>query len=302
MTWRRRTAGKERWVAERIDRRERELPRWLNAALVFGTFAAVAALEMRRPLRKSREPKLVHDLRNLAASALAAATVAVAEKPVVAPLALSVVRQRLGLLQLVWLPLAAELLLSVLLLDYTLFIWHYLTHKIPLLWRFHQAHHLDHDLDATTALRFHPGELLLSVPWRAAQVRLLGISPLGLSLWQTLTLMAILFHHANLRLPFRLERLLCRLLVTPRMHGIHHSVLRAEADANWSTIFSWPDYLHGTARLNVPQQAITIGAPGCRNMVPAGLGEYLMVPFRPRQQGSDPTRPPISIPATILAD
>ena len=75
------------------------------------------------------------------------------------------------------------LLMAVLLLDYTLYLWHFLTHKSPMLWRYHQVHHVDLDLDASTALRFHAGEMLLSVPWRVAQVLLLGVSPLAADLW-----------------------------------------------------------------------------------------------------------------------
>jgi sterol desaturase/sphingolipid hydroxylase (fatty acid hydroxylase superfamily) len=288
-------------MARKRDRMTRELPRWLNALLVFGTAATVVLLESRRPLRRITQEKLPRDLRNAAVSMLAAATVALAEKPVVAPLALAVHRKRLGLLKLVRLPAALEILLSIVLLDYTLYFWHYLTHKIPLLWRFHKAHHVDLDMDASTALRFHFGELLLSVPWRAAQVRLLGISPLGLALWQTVTLMEIMFHHCNLRLPFPLERRLCRVIVTPRMHGIHHSVVDVETDSNWSTIFSFPDYLHGTLRLNVPQQMITIGVASCQSPEQVTLPRILELPFLPQREEIATRREPMSIPQTTLA-
>jgi sterol desaturase/sphingolipid hydroxylase (fatty acid hydroxylase superfamily) len=153
------------------------------------------------------------------------------------------------------LPSLVETALAVLLLDYTLYIWHVLTHKVPLLWRLHRVHHSDLDLSASTALRFHFVEMIVSAPWRAAQVVLIGVSPRQLSLWQTLTTMAILFHHSNTRLPLAIERALARVVVTPRMHGIHHSIVERETDSNWGTIFSLPDYLHRTVRLNVPQQA-----------------------------------------------
>ena len=279
----------------------RGVPPWLNGILMAGTLAALLLLEIKRPLRRAREDKLSRDARNLTAALVAATTVSLAEKPVALPLALAVERRRWGLLKLVRLPVAAELLLSVLLLDYTLFIWHYLNHRMPLLWRFHEAHHADLDMDASTALRFHPGELVLSVPWRAAQIRVLGISPLALALWQTLTLMEIMFHHSNLQLPVKLERLLCRLIVTPRMHGIHHSIVRNETDSNWSTIFSWPDYMHKTVRLNVPQQTITIGLAEYRDPAELGLGGFLGIPFRAERPGLDQPREPLSLPATTLA-
>jgi len=278
-----------------------ELPSWLSKLLIVGTMTAVALMELRRPLRVPRQGKLSRNRRNLAFALLAAGTVALAERPVVGPLAKRVQRHDLGLLKLVRLPVQLEVLLAVLLLDYTLYLWHYLTHRVPLLWRFHLAHHVDLDMDASTALRFHPGELLLSVPWRAAQVRLLGIAPFSLALWQTLTLMEILFHHSNLRLPLGLERRLCRIIVTPRMHGIHHSTVRRETSSNWSTIFSWPDYLHGTLRLNVPQQAITIGVAPYQNAAELTLGKTLLLPFHKLQSARAPLRGPLSIPRSTLA-
>ncbi|GFO70738.1 sterol desaturase [Geomonas limicola] len=278
-----------------------ELPSWLNRLLIVGTMTAIALMELKRPLRVPRQSKLSRDRRNLAVALLAAGTVALAEGPVVSPLAKRVQRREQGLLKLVRLPVPLEVCLAVLLLDYTLFIWHYLTHKVPFLWRFHLAHHVDLDLDASTALRFHPGELLLSVPWRAFQVRLLGIAPFPLALWQTLTLMEILFHHSNLRLPLGLERRLCRIIVTPRMHGIHHSIVRRETDSNWSTIFSWPDYLHGTLRLNVPQQSVTIGVAPYQNAAELTLGKTLLLPFQKMRSARAPLRGPLSIPRSTLA-
>ena len=90
---------------------------------------------------------------------------------------------------------------SILLLDYTLYIWHVLTHRVPFLWRFHLPHHVDLDLDASTALRFHFGEMMLAVPYRLLQVTLFGIDYRTYSIWQTFLFACILFHHSNLRLP-----------------------------------------------------------------------------------------------------
>lgn len=288
-------------MARRTDPLRGELPKWLNTVLIIGTLATVVVMELRRPLRKEREDKLRRNARNAALSVMAATTVGLAEKPVVGPLALAVQKNRWGLLKMFRLPAWAEVALSVLLLDYTLYLWHVLTHKAPLLARFHRAHHVDLDLDASTALRFHCGELMLSVPWRAAQVRLIGVSPLGLALWQTLTLMAIMFHHSNIRLPYDIERRLCRIIVTPRMHGIHHSVVKEETDSNWSTIFAWPDYLHRTIRLNVPQQGIDIGVAGCQDPAQLTLGKVLALPFTLGETASAPKPEPLPIPRTILA-
>jgi sterol desaturase/sphingolipid hydroxylase (fatty acid hydroxylase superfamily) len=188
-------------------------------------------------------------------------------------------RRKVGLLKSVALPRVLEIALAVILLDYTLYVWHVLTHRVSWLWRFHLVHHADLDLDASTALRFHFGELVVSTAWRAAQVLLIGVSPQSYLMWQNLLLVSILFHHSNVRLPVEAERRLNLLLVTPRMHGIHHSTVRGERDANWSSGLTLWDRLHGTLRLNVPQAVIEIGVPTYREPEELGLAAILKLPF-----------------------
>ncbi|MCA1555980.1 MAG: sterol desaturase family protein, partial [Acidobacteria bacterium] len=255
------------------------MPAWLSAPLIIGAFGALLWLERRRPLRRTVEPKLTRDTRNLAVAALGAAVLQIAERPIIQPLTRLVERRGWGLLRRVRLPAWLEVSLAVILLDYTLYVWHVATHRVPLLWRFHVAHHVDLDLDASTALRFHFGELALSVPWRAAQVALIGVTPPVLSVWQTLLLLSIIFHHSNVRLPIKTERWLNCLIVTPRMHGIHHSIMREETNSNWSSGLTVWDWLHGTLRLNVPQDAITIGVPAYRDPGEVGLAKILKMPF-----------------------
>lgn len=257
----------------------RNVPTWVSAPLVLGAFGALLWLERRRPLRRAIEPKLTREARNLAVAAVSAAALQLAERPVIEPLTALVERRRWGLLKRVRLPVWLEVALAIVLLDYTLYLWHVLTHRLPFLWRFHVVHHVDLDLDASTALRFHFAELALSVPWRAAQVSLLGVSPLSFSVWQTLLFLSIMFHHSNLRLPINFERRLNRLIVTPRMHGIHHSIVREETDSNWSSGLTLWDYLHGTLRLNVPQEEITIGVPAYRQPEEVGLLQILVMPL-----------------------
>jgi sterol desaturase/sphingolipid hydroxylase (fatty acid hydroxylase superfamily) len=201
----------------------------------------------------------------------------------VQPLALRVEQRRWGLLKQVRLPWWLEVPAAMALLDYTLYLWHVLTHRVPWLWRFHQPHHVDLDLTASTALRFHFGEMLISVGWRAGQVAAIGASPLALSLWQTLLLLEIMFHHANVQLPLRTERWLCRFVVTPRMHGIHHSIVPEEMDSNWSSGLTIWDRLHGTLRLDVPQDEITVGVPAYLDPVDVTLPKVVAMPFQPHR-------------------
>jgi sterol desaturase/sphingolipid hydroxylase (fatty acid hydroxylase superfamily) len=164
-------------------------------------------------------------------------------------------------------------------MDYSLYIWHVLMHRVPFLWRFHLPHHVDLDLDASTALRFHAGELAIATGWRVFQVTLIGVSPLSLSAWQTFVLLSVLFHHSNVRLPISVEQKVVRILVTPRMHGIHHSIVKEETNSNWSSGLTLWDWLHGTLRLNVPQHQITIGVPAYQNPEEIKLPQILEMPF-----------------------
>ena len=257
----------------------RKLPTWITASLAAGAFGALVWLERSRPLRREVESKSERAARNLAVAGVAAVTLQLTERPVVERLTALVERRKVGLLKQAALPHALEVALAVVLLDYTLYAWHVLTHRVDALWRFHLVHHADLDLDASTALRFHFGELVLSVAWRAAQVLLIGVSPQSLSAWQSLLFVSILFHHSNVRLPFEAERRLNKFIVTPRMHGIHHSTVRGERDANWSSGLTLWDKLHGTLRLNVPQGEIEIGVPAYREPEELGLVEILKLPF-----------------------
>jgi sterol desaturase/sphingolipid hydroxylase (fatty acid hydroxylase superfamily) len=257
----------------------KRVPGWIGGSLVVGAFGLLLWAEWRRPLRRPVESKLLRAGRNLTVATVGGLALQLAEKPVTGWLTAFVERRRIGLVKSAHLPSWLEVPIVVLLLDYTLYLWHVLTHLVPRLWRFHLPHHVDLDLDVLTALRFHFGELLLAVPWRAGQIILIGVSPLALSVWQTALLLSIMFHHSNVELPVRVERLLVRFIVTPRMHGIHHSVALTETNANWSSGLTIWDRLHGTLKLNVPQQAVTIGVPAYRDSAALTLIEVLKLPF-----------------------
>lgn len=284
------------------------LPVWLTASLTIGGFLALAWAERKRPLRSTLESKIRHEARNLAIAVTGAIAAGLVETPVALALLAQGERRGWGLARAIALPIWLETLVAVLLIDYTMYVWHILMHRVPLFWRFHLAHHTDLDLDASTALRFHFGELLLSVPWRAAQIIAIGVSPLAFSIWQTLFLLSIGFHHSKLRLPIELERRLAWFIVTPRMHGIHHSIVREETNSNWSSGLSVWDRLHRTLRLNVPQSEVTIGVAAYSKLNDVTLVRTLTEPFRelpPVWQipgVGEPLRPASTVPSdTLLA-
>jgi sterol desaturase/sphingolipid hydroxylase (fatty acid hydroxylase superfamily) len=266
----------------------------LFGALVVGAFGLLLWAERRRALREKTESKPRRVARNVAVAGVSAVAVQLAERPLIGPLVQLVGRRRLGLLQRIALPRWLETTLAVVLMDYTLYWWHVLLHELPWLYRYHQVHHVDLDLDTSTALRFHFGELVASVPWRAAQAVVLGIGPGPFGVWQKLLLLSVMFHHSNVRLPLRLERWLSLLVVTPRLHGIHHSVVQQEQDSNWSSGLTLWDRLHGTYRANVPQEEITIGVPAYRDPEDVTLPKVLTMPFTgglPGWEFPDGTRP-----------
>lgn len=248
-------------------------------ALPVAVLGAVYLIEKIRPLRASVESKPIRNIRNLLMGSTAAAAVYFLEKPVSERVAHLVKEKNIGLLNLTRFPGWVEIALGVLLLDYTLYLWHVLTHRIPLLWRFHVVHHIDRDLDASTAIRFHFGEIAISVVWRAMQILLIGVSPKSLRLWQTLLLPSVIFHHSNIKLPYWVERFLSKIVVTPRLHGIHHSVAVEETDSNWSSGLSIWDRLHGTFKDIDRHQGVRIGVPTFQMADQTGLTPIMLLPF-----------------------
>ena len=250
-----------------------------GAAATALAFFVLLFLENRRPLRKQRESRPRRVARNLTAGGISLAVITVLQTPFLVPAARWAAERHFGLLNVMALSAPVRTALAIVLLDYTLWIWHRLNHVVPFFWRFHLVHHVDRDMDASTAFRFHFGEHALSVGYRLAQIVLLGIDPVSLWIWQGLLALSVVFHHSNTRLPVALERSLVKVIVTPRMHGIHHSNYRNETNGNWANLFSAWDYLHGTVLLGVPQDAIEIGVPAYGREEDVTLGRILLMPF-----------------------
>jgi sterol desaturase/sphingolipid hydroxylase (fatty acid hydroxylase superfamily) len=270
----------------------------ITCAVIFGTWGLLALLEWRAPLREAVEPKLRRTARNVTLSVFSLVVGLVMEMILVVPVA----SLNLGLLHLTAWPAWLEIAIAVLFLDYTLWWWHWASHNVPFLWRFHLVHHVDRDLDASTALRFHFGEHFFSFFFRALQIVVIGAPLYAVWLWQLMLFVSILFHHSNVRLPVRLEAVLVRLVVTPRMHGIHHSNRRGEAFTNYSSILAAWDYLHRTICLALPQREVTIGVPAYPSANDVTLGRIVGIPFKRRRddwRGQTGSRVPI--PSSTLS-
>ncbi len=168
------------------------------------------------------------------------------------------------------------LLLDILILDCWIYWWHRANHEWPLLWRFHEVHHLDEFLDASSALRFHFGEVFLSSLVRAAVILVLGVPLLSVVVFETLLALGAMFHHSDVRLPPRLERALSWVIVTPSIHWVHHHAIRRDTDSNYSALLSVWDRLFGSRSRTVRTPDMPIGTEGLKDR---GLPGLIVRPF-----------------------
>lgn len=252
---------------------------WI-VALLAGAGLLFFLLERVLPLRESKSELLGRLLVNIVFSALALAAATWLVRPAVESCLGRLATRPFGLIHLLALPAPASGVLGFLLMDLSFYYWHLLNHRVPLLWRFHNVHHMDPDLDVSTALRFHFGEVGFSSGFRVAQILVIGVSPWVYAAYELVFQANTLFHHSNLRLPIRIERLLNKVLVTPRMHGIHHSQVQRETNSNYGVVFPWWDRVHRTLGLNVSQSSITIGVPGYASPEDNRLWSAVCAPFR----------------------
>jgi sterol desaturase/sphingolipid hydroxylase (fatty acid hydroxylase superfamily) len=176
-------------------------------------------------------------------------------------LALLAAERGWGVLNNVALPAWLAVALAVVALDLAIYLQHVLFHAVPLFWRLHMVHHADLDFDATTGVRFHPVEILLSLGIKLGVVVLLGAPPLAVLLFEVLLNATSVFNHGNVRLPRWLDRALRLVVVTPEMHRVHHSVVPRETNSNFGFNLSWWDWLFGTYRAQPAggHEGMTIG-------------------------------------------
>jgi sterol desaturase/sphingolipid hydroxylase (fatty acid hydroxylase superfamily) len=252
-------------------------------AVLILLFATLFVVERFLPLRRMNRPLIGRLLVNVAFSVLAFGVAGLLVRPVALSVLAWASERPFGLIHLTPMSVTVQFLIAFLLMDLTFYWWHVANHRIPYLWRFHNVHHIDPDLDISTAFRFHAGEVALSTAFRIVQVSVIGLSAWMFAVYEIVFQANTLFHHSNVRLPIRVERVLNVLIVTPRMHGIHHSQVRDETNSNYSVVFSWWDRLHWTLGLNIPQAEIEIGIPGYADAADNSFASAFLLPFRPQR-------------------
>lgn len=172
------------------------------------------------------------------------------------------------------------LIFDIVFLDMWIYWWHRANHRIPLLWRFHQVHHFDQQLDASSAFRFHFGEVILSALVRTPFIFVLAIPLSSVVVFETLVMMAAIFHHSNARLLSRLEKLLSLVLITPGIHWVHHHAVRADTDSNYGTLFSWWDFLFKSRSSGRREPDMLLGVEAQQEN---SIIRLLLMPFLPQK-------------------
>lgn len=220
----------------------------LRAGIALAVLSVVLAWETLAPARTRALPRLAR-WPSIAGLALLNAGLARLIAPAgLAAVALWADGQGIGLFHLVEAPVWLATAGSILVLDLAVWAQHRLSHTVPILWRLHRVHHADPDVDALTALRFHPVEIAFSLVWKGAVVLALGAPALAVLAFEALLNASALFNHANARLPAPVERIARLLIVTPDLHRVHHSPDQPETNSNFGFLLSVWDRLSGTLR------------------------------------------------------
>jgi sterol desaturase/sphingolipid hydroxylase (fatty acid hydroxylase superfamily) len=255
-------------------------------ASVFVLMALIELLWPKRHLLASKRRRWLTNLGISVAGTVLLRLMAMLAVPLAAIAAAFYAQQNgIGLLNQVAWPEWIKVVIALLVLDLAIWVQHWACHKVPLLWRLHQVHHADRDIDVTTAVRFHPVEIGLSMLWKIVVVVPLGASPFTVFLFEVILNACAMFNHANIALPLWLDRIVRLFIVTPDMHRVHHSVLKREHDTNFGFNLSLWDRLFGTytAQPEKGHQGMTIGLPPYQNENPTRFGWTLWLPFGPQR-------------------
>jgi sterol desaturase/sphingolipid hydroxylase (fatty acid hydroxylase superfamily) len=211
-------------------------------------FCSMTLWEFAAPRRRPTVSKLLRWANNLALVVLNSVLVRALFPAAAVGVAAFATQQDWGLLNYFAIPLWMAVLVSVVLLDFVIYLQHVMFHAVPLLWRLHRVHHADLDIDVTTGIRFHPIEIMLSMLIKATVILVLGPPVMAVVIFEVLLNATSLFNHGNVRMPPALDRLLRLLLVTPDMHRVHHSIEEDETNSNFAFNLSMWDRLFGTYR------------------------------------------------------
>ncbi len=246
-----------------------------------GVFSVVAVGELILPRRALITSKASRWITNIAITIINSALLRLIFGAAAILIAVHASQNGWGLFNNIHLPYWLTVAVSVIALDFVIYLQHVIFHAVPAFWRLHMMHHADLDFDVTTGSRFHPIEILLSMLIKIAAVVVLGAPALAVLIFEILLNATSMFNHGNIRLPLQLDRLLRLFVVTPDMHRVHHSVFPAETNSNFGFNMPWWDRLMGTYRAqpSLGHEGMTIGLNQFRDPSVLTLPRLLILPF-----------------------
>ncbi|MGF1755040.1 sterol desaturase family protein [Vibrio makurazakiensis] len=264
------------------------LLRFVCFILVFLLCAFWEYKAQRKPLTQS---KFVRWGNNLSLLTLNGVLIALIMPIVAFQAAVLAQNHSVGLFNVITLPTIVEIGLSVVLLDLAIYLQHLVFHRVPFLWKLHRVHHADLDIDVTTGTRFHPVEILISMWIKIAFVMILGVPPIAVIIFEIILNASAMFNHSNAKLPLPMDKWLRRLLVTPDMHRVHHSIIARETHSNFGFFLSTWDFVFKTYR-SQPEfghDGVKIGVPEINTPQSQHLNRMLIQPFvkHPNSKDSD---------------
>ncbi|TAN39623.1 MAG: sterol desaturase family protein [Nitrospirae bacterium] len=251
----------------------------LRGLVSWGGFALFLISELISPYRKPSVSKAARLMTNVSLTLLNSIFLSLVFAAPTISIASWVAANRVGVLNMLSMPLWLKVSLAVLFLDFMLYIWHLLNHEMPLFWRFHRVHHSDLNMDVSTATRFHAGELSISAVIKIGLIYFIGADLVSVIIFESLLVLTAQFQHSSLRVPAWFENVFWLLFVPPSMHRIHHSVVISERDTNYGTILSIWDRMLGTLLKDVDQERIIIGVGPYREPQKLTLRHLLLMPF-----------------------
>lgn len=245
-------------------------------------FCLLAYWEWRSPRKRLTQNKAVRWVNNMGLIALNSLILTLLMPLLAFEAAQIASSESMGLFHLLDLPMLLEVILSVVILDMVIYLQHLIFHRVPLLWKLHRVHHADQDIDLTTGSRFHPIEIILSLWVKIAFVILLGAPVLSVVIFEIILNVSAMFNHSNALLPLNIDKPMRKIVVTPDMHRVHHSIIVRETHSNFGFFLSIWDRWFGTYRAQPEQghEGCTIGIPEFRQPREQFLDKMLTQPFR----------------------
>ena len=259
---------------------------FIRMASFIGVFTLMAILELQLPRKKKTVSKRKRWLTNIGLIITDSVMIRILLPTAAVGVASYAEHNNWGILSLSSAPAWFEIILAIILLDALIYAQHVASHKIPFLWRFHKVHHVDRDLDVTSGFRFHPVEILLSMLFKFICIITLGVPAIAVMLFEVLLNASAMFNHSNVRIPSPLDITLRKVVVTPDMHRVHHSVIQTETDSNYGFFLSIWDKLFKTYRAQpkLGHDNMLLGLTEHQTEQPSSLLWCLLLPFHKKNR------------------